>query len=318
VLKEIHISNYQGHRNTNIKLSSGITGIIGTSLNGKTAIIRAIKQAVTNRPLGFRFQSDFADEDEPTSIQLVFDNATVNWVKTTKELTYSIEENGQTETFNKCGCNIPDIIKNKMNIEDINFQDQLASHFLITSSGGQIAKTISQVTQADKIMLWIKDIATQLSMLKTNKKILKGDIEKIDAKLITFKGMKRADRIISKIEKLQMQQIQIESEHRKIEDFLIQVEKINRKIQAHKKYLRAKPYIKRIERLEHQLEALRQHKQIILEAQQIQKDIKITVTTKIDYVKQYIVAIRRNKKCPTCFGTITNGVIRQIKKEMQK
>lgn len=317
MLKEAHIFNYQSHRSTKISLSPGITGIIGTSLYGKTAILRAIKQVVTNRPLGFRFQSDFADEDEPTRIQLVFDSATVSWVKTTKELTYSIEENGQTETFNKCGCDVPDIIKNKMNIEDINFQDQLASHFLITSSGGQIAKTISQVTQADKIMLWIKDIATRLSILKTNKKILKEDIEEIDAKLITFKGMEKADRIISKIEKLQIQQIQVESEHRKIEDFLIQVEKINRKIQAHKKYLRAKPYIKRIERLEHQLEALRQHKQIILEAQQIQKDIKITVTIKRKYVRQYLDIIQKDKKCPTCFGTITDKVIRQIKREMQ-
>lgn len=317
MLKEVDIVNYQGHRNTNIKLSSGITGIIGTSLNGKTAILRAIKQAVTNRPLGFRFQSDFADEDEPTSIQLIFDDATVNWIKTKKGLTYLIEENGKIKTFNKCSHNIPDIIKNKINIKDINFQDQLASHFLITSSGGQIAKTISHVTQADKIMLWIKDIATQLSTFKTNEKILKEDIEEIDAKLIAFKGMEKADRIISKIEKLQMQQIQVESEHQKIKDFLIQVEKINGKIQAHKKYLRAKPYIKRIERLEHQLEALRQHKQIILEAQQIQIDIDIAITTKQKYVRQYIVAIRSNKKCPTCFGSITEQIVKKIEREMR-
>lgn len=317
-LKEINIKNFQGHRNISLKPSKGITGIIGESLAGKTGILRAIKWVSQNRPGGFRFHSDFVNKNSSTSSQLVFDDCEVKLSKTKKGATYKVKDNGHIQTFRKFKkSSMPDIAKNKINLGSINFQNQLDAHFLITSSGGKIAKAISHITQTDKIIVWIQKITKELFALKARKKFLKADIEEINAKLTCFKRLEEFDRVISKIEKLQKKKEKINSEYDKIEDLLLQIEETQKEIKLKKSYLQVKPFIKEIEELEQQLRALKQQKEMVLQAKQIQEDIKECSKIKNDYIKEYIRIIKKKRVCPTCYGNLTNKTIYRIEKEMQ-
>lgn len=317
MLKEAQIENFQPHRSTTLKFSKGITGIIGDSLSGKTAILRAIKWAIENRPRGFSFHSDFAKEKDPTSTKLIFDNCKIKLSKTKGSSTYTIEEDNKTKSFNKLKTKVPDIIKNKTNLSSINFQNQLDAHFLITSSGGKIAKTISHITQTDKIISWIQEITRNISTLKTSKAVLKKDIEEINSKLIPFKKLQDLDIILSKIEDLQCKKEKIDLKYYRIEDLLLQIEKVRKEIRRKESYLGAKPYIKKIESLEQQLRAFKKQKEALIETLNIQKTIKEEEENKTSLIRLYIEKIKKNRLCPICFGAITSRTIKQIEKEMK-
>jgi exonuclease SbcC len=53
MIDHVAIKNFQSHKNTNIDFQrNGVNVIVGTSDQGKSAILRAILWAVNNRPMG--------------------------------------------------------------------------------------------------------------------------------------------------------------------------------------------------------------------------------------------------------------------------
>lgn len=318
MLKELQICNYQSHRNTNISFSSGITGIIGESLSGKTPILRLIKWIVLNRPSGFRFHSHFAKKDKETSGQLTLDSGSkVTLSKIKKDAIYKLEVPGKKiQRFRKLKQGVPDLVKNELNIGDINFQDQLASHFLVTSSGGQIAKAISKITQVDKINSWVKTIKKKISFLKSKESILKSDIKMIDTQLKSFKGVNRLGRVIVKLDAICSKKCEAEAEYEKIDSLQIQIQNSYRAFRECKKYLKAKPYIVRLELVQRRLIACQQQEKLILDIKDMQGEIEQANIFKERYVKEYISIIKRQKICPTCFGKINSKIIMKIKKEI--
>jgi len=323
MLKQIRIKNFQNHRSTIINLAPipGITGIVGDSLAGKTPIIRAVQKVVTNRPKGFDFHSDFDKKKTPTETQLTFNDAgnisKISLSNTKSKSIYKMEiaDGRKSFKFRKTGHAIPDIIKEKLNLNDLNFSGQLEPHFLVTSSGGQVAKAISKITQADKIILWIKKAADKLSVLKESKKRLKIDIEEFDAKLESLKDLNKADTIIAELESVHGKEIELESRYWTIKDLLVKIEESQEEVEALKKYLRVKTLVRQIEQAERGMEALEQQERLILEAQDIQEEIKSDTILKNKYIRQYIAIIKQEKRCPTCFGKISVKTLRAIKKE---
>src|SRR5665647_764854 len=62
MIKSLEIHNVQSHKDTFLEFDPGVNVIIGSSDSGKTAILRAIKKVVFNRPLGDSFISNWAKE----------------------------------------------------------------------------------------------------------------------------------------------------------------------------------------------------------------------------------------------------------------
>ena len=52
MIKSIQIKNIQSHKDTSLEFSPGINAIVGSSNNGKSAVLRALYWARYNRPLG--------------------------------------------------------------------------------------------------------------------------------------------------------------------------------------------------------------------------------------------------------------------------
>lgn len=67
MLKFLNIKNYQSWAEGAFNFHPGLNVIIGLSDSGKSAIIRALRWLVWNRPLGNEFQSDWGGE---TSVNL--------------------------------------------------------------------------------------------------------------------------------------------------------------------------------------------------------------------------------------------------------
>ena len=59
MIQKLNIQNFQSHKDTKLEFHPGVNVIIGQSDSGKTAIIRALRWLIWNRPGGDDFRSDW-------------------------------------------------------------------------------------------------------------------------------------------------------------------------------------------------------------------------------------------------------------------
>jgi len=84
---------------------------------------------------------------------------------------YKVFRNGnQQHIFTNFGQTVPEEVQAVLEIGDINVQGQLDQHFLITSSGGDVARTINKITKLENVDKWTSELTTNIN---TTSKIIK-------------------------------------------------------------------------------------------------------------------------------------------------
>lgn len=189
MIKSLHIK-YQSHRDTRLEFSPGVNAIIGKSTKGKTAIIRAIRWALENRPKGKRFIPFF---DDHAKVKIFFDNGSITHKKGKQAKYTVVGPDGEEKTFRKYAAAVPAEVRELARIDDINIQDQLSQHFLITSNPAEIAKTINRITNQQSFDVWTKDLNSQLSKNRSRLRFLSGDLEKKEKELKSYAPLKDAE-----------------------------------------------------------------------------------------------------------------------------
>jgi exonuclease SbcC len=131
--------------------------LVGESDSGKSAIIRALNWVVNNKPSGDSFRSHW--ENSYTGVGVVVDKFIV-WrdkgkeniyaIKLEKDLGKSIESLQVFRSFNQ---DVPEEIKNLLNISPLSLQSQFSSPFLLSMSSGEVAKYLNKIVHLDKIDL---------------------------------------------------------------------------------------------------------------------------------------------------------------------
>lgn len=183
-IKQLHIQNFQSHKDTTLDLLNGLNTIIGESDKGKSAVIRSIRWVILNDPQGNNMVRQGTNE---CSVTLTLNDETK--ITRTKKLsgkkkivsknTYKIEyPNGDIsenenfgvdsipEVLEACGVSILKIDKDLVEIP--NFLFQLDPPFLISSNGSQRSKTIGKLINANLFDSSIRDIKADI--LDINKK----------------------------------------------------------------------------------------------------------------------------------------------------
>jgi len=117
MIKKVLIRNFQSHRKSVLNFVPGVNVIIGKSNNGKTAVLRSILWVINNRPLGFRYHSNFDTEDYTKVVLELDEGNKVELRKTKSEAKYKINDG---DPFSGVGFNVPDQVSSLLNIGDIN------------------------------------------------------------------------------------------------------------------------------------------------------------------------------------------------------
>ena len=199
MIKSLHLFNFQSHKASHLEFDPGVNVIIGPSDSGKTAIIRALRWLVWNRPSGDAFRSTWGSDtkvevhltDRPGSPPKIIR------IKGKKE-TY-FYENLKYVAFGK---EVPEEITKALNLNDINLQSQLDSPFLLSNSPGQVAKHFNRVAHLDqideglgKVQKWIREIDQDISsndrqVIQLSKDLLKFEhLEKFEVEVEVLEGM---------------------------------------------------------------------------------------------------------------------------------
>ena len=142
MINSLQINNIQSHEHTELRFTDGINVIIGSSNQGKSAILRALYWVRTNRPLGIdTLASHWAVNDkgnltDTMSVVLVNDNSKVERRRTKDENQYIVND----EVLNVVKTDVPIQVSSLLNLSDTNVQKQLDSPFLLSQTDSCLYK----------------------------------------------------------------------------------------------------------------------------------------------------------------------------------
>lgn len=200
MINSIKIKNFLSHKVTKLEFAPGVNIIVGPSDSGKSAIIRALKWLITNRPLGDAFRSVWGGE---TYVRVdLSNNYSVLRGRDDKGSLYSITSPDDSSIeFNAFKGDIPQEVQSTLDLNELNLQTQFESHFLLSKSSGDVAQYFNKVAHLDKIdgasqniRKWLREINQKLSFLEHDQ------LEGLFTQLEQYKNLEAIELIIVEIE----------------------------------------------------------------------------------------------------------------------
>lgn len=318
MLKTIRVERYQSHHDSTFNFSPGVNGIIGTSQSGKTAILRALKWILTNRPLGYRFHSDFSNKR--TFVTAVLgDGSKVTINRGTRQsIMYSLlRPDGTFEEWAKMGKNVPDRVVTTFNFSELNIQNQLDPPFLILSSPGEVARTINRITKAEKLDKWIKHLNSKTNVLKYKRDEKKTFLKEIRGSLKKYRKLDSLEKKIINFEKVSGKIKDLEDEYEKIDELLANIKDTKATIRTQRGFLKAKKQVDQIEEIEDELTQLDVEKMMLESIVETIAQLRRAKKEHEEFVYKYTKILKQKKICPTCFSKVGIKDIERITSEIR-
>lgn len=224
MIDEIDIQNFQSHKNTQLKLHSGVNLIIGESDSGKTAILRALKWLITNRPLGDSYRSDWGGS---TSVCVRFDDCEITRRKDSSDEYKLKKYDGSDElSITAFGTAVPDEIQQALNFDEVNYQGQMDSSYLLSNNPGEVARHFNQIANLEKIDSSLKNVERWTRQLTQDKRSVEQEIQRYDNDLESYDGLDEAEELLNKIEKLDKTRQLLNNDIKKLSNLIASVEQI--------------------------------------------------------------------------------------------
>lgn len=140
MIKELHIKNFQSHKNTSLEFCEGVNAIIGETDSGKSAIIRALRLLVYNKPTGDSYRSNWGGD---TLIKAIVKDHIIERIKTNSKNLFILDD-AEFNSYNE-------EISSVLNMDEINLQKQLDNPFLLSETSGVVSSHFNRVANLEKI-----------------------------------------------------------------------------------------------------------------------------------------------------------------------
>lgn len=234
-LKSIKIKNIKSHLSTNIELNQHVNILSGIGNSGKSNIIRAINFVNENRPLGTKFLSNYGDKQFSAELEFAEGNtiSLTRNVSKTKKGDYKIDSSVykiNNEEYTGFGTNVPDKVKECLNLSDINIQKQLDTPYLITSSGGEFTRTINKITHIDETDKWRKDLTKSINKFNSDIESIGIENENLTIKIKKYDDLDLINDYYILCETLTNKKEKLEEKFIKILDYISNLTFINFKL----------------------------------------------------------------------------------------
>jgi len=195
MIKQLLIFNFQSHKDSHLEFTDGVNVIVGASDSGKSAIIRALKWLVWNRPSGEALRSTWGGK---TEVELFTDDTHVVRSKDKEEL-YVLGD----QHFKAFRTDVPKEIQDALNMTEINLQQQLDQPFLLSLSAGQVAEHFNHIAKLDQIDRGLSNINKTIRELEADRKYKQSDIEEKEKQVLQFGHLERFEAEIEVLEDLE-------------------------------------------------------------------------------------------------------------------
>jgi len=145
MINRIKLTNFQIHESLELMFNEGVNAIIGSSDCGKSAVIRALRFVLQNKPNGDAF---IRHGENFTKVELDIDKHKIIMQK--KGQTRECFFDDLVNPLSGFGQKIPSQIEN-LNFSDLNFQFQFDRPFLLDDSGGEVGRFFNRCIDLDII-----------------------------------------------------------------------------------------------------------------------------------------------------------------------
>jgi hypothetical protein len=178
MLEALEIYNFQSHESSKLEFHPGLNVIVGPSDNGKSAVIRDLIWIIRNKPDGFGFVSHWNLTEKgalrsATYSVLTYDEGKKLIRRRTKDLN-QYEVKGRI--LDAIGRDVPSDVEKALDITEINIQEQLDPHFLLSDSAGEVARILNRTIRLD-------DIDKLLALVEQKKRATKNSSEQASLQL---------------------------------------------------------------------------------------------------------------------------------------
>lgn len=231
MIESVKIKNFQSHKNTSLEFHKGVNVIVGDSDQGKTAILRALRFAIWNQPLGDRFRSRWGGD---TIVEIATNGNTITRIKTDNQNEYVLNDE---ITFKALRTGVPDEIQSALNLSDINTQYQLDGHYLLSRTPGEVAAHFNKVAKLESIDISRKNIQSDLKKSVMEYDIKKKSLTDKIEELEKYKYLEKAEIELENIELLEKERNTLANSISFLKKTLTRVYEIKQEIRENKKYV---------------------------------------------------------------------------------
>lgn len=179
MIEKLKLKSFQAHKNSELKFCPGVNCIIGESDEGKTSILRALYWTSQNKPSGGNFISNFSNHGECSST-IIVDNNEITRFKNKIKNEYQVNDQS-FKALSKSG--VPEEVKNILQLDELNFQNQMDSPFLLSSNSGEVARYLNNIVNLNVIDESLKKINIKTNTCNRDIKSKEEDIERLCVEL---------------------------------------------------------------------------------------------------------------------------------------
>ncbi len=241
MIRSTAISNFQSHKNSEIEFSEGLNIITGASDAGKSAIIRALLWAITNKPSGDSYRN--WDIKDPVKVKIDFDDGWISKDRSGPKNTYETEL-GRLEAFRT---DIPEEIQNVTKITEFNIQTQHQPYFLLQDSPGEVARKLNDLVGLDVIDRLYKNIGSKISDKKSRVKFSSERISNFESQIENLSYLDEISIIIDELDKDASQLEIVRQRVQSVRNLLSSLAVLNSKIYSTKNILKLEPFVKGVQ-----------------------------------------------------------------------
>lgn len=231
MIESVKINNFQSHKNTSLDFHKGVNVIIGDSDQGKTAIIRALRFAIWNQPLGDHFRSRWGGD---TIVEVITNGNIITRIKTNQQNEYILNND---ITFKALRTGVPDEIQAALNINEINIQYQLDGHYLLSRTPGEVASHFNKVAKLESIDTSRKNIQSELKKSTMEYDIKKKNLSDKKEELEKYKYLEKAEIELENIELLEKERNTLANSISFLKKTLTRVYEVKQEIRENKRYV---------------------------------------------------------------------------------
>jgi len=171
---------------------AGLNVIIGETDSGKSAILRALKWVLYNKPNGSGFRSSWGGE---TRVSIYIDDNVLIRGRGTSNY-YQLNDT-QLTAF---GSNVPEVVQQVTRFADINFQSQMDAPFLLSMSSGQVAQFLNEIASLSIIDTKLNSINSMVRSNTQNTTYIQEQQTELRNAIATYAYIEQAEMFVNKLE----------------------------------------------------------------------------------------------------------------------
>jgi len=198
-LTRLAMADVLSHEDSDVPIAPVVTVFAGDSNHGKSVVVRALYQAMRNKPSGIDLLRNKAKHGACATTLLSFvdyDDSKFDIIRRRGKSRNEYEMTGEDNPIKGFKLEVPDCIAKRLNLSPHAFQLQQHKHFLLAETDGEVARLLGQtvgLVQIDKAFAHVRKLKAENDATLLT---AKNDVKRETGALVGYAGVADADALV--------------------------------------------------------------------------------------------------------------------------